>query len=79
MKPVEMPEFKHPSVRLESADWACLRCWTSNAVTSSGAIWAWIKLHLKEKHNVDNPTEVDYYCVRPTLQSDYFIREAAAM
>ena len=31
------------------------------------------------RHDVDNPTEDDYYCMRPTLQSDYFLREAATM
>ena len=102
MKPVEMPEFKHPSIRLESGDWGCLHCWTSNDTLYTGVTWTLIKLHLKEKcvtsvpsmflstsksnfpgalcrHDVDKPSEDDYYCVKPTLQSDYFIREAAAM
>ncbi|KAF9642720.1 hypothetical protein BDM02DRAFT_3152142 [Thelephora ganbajun] len=79
MKPGEMPEFKHPSVRLEKEDWACLHCWTNNAEPYDDMPWASVKLHIKEKHSVDKPTEDDYYCVRPTLQSDYFLREIALM
>ena len=97
MKPVEMPEFKYPSVRLESSDWGCLRCWTSNATPYTPATWALVKSHLKEKcvvnipprpwaltswasrHDIDDPTEDDYYCAKPAFQSDYFIKEAAAM
>ena len=50
MKPEEMPEFKHPSVRLEKDDWACLYCWTDNAVPCTGEPWATVKSHLKEKY-----------------------------
>lgn len=79
MKPGEMMEFKHPSVRLEKEDWACLHCWTGNATPYADVSWTSVKLHLKEKHSIEKPTEDDYYCVRPTLQSDYFLREAATM
>jgi len=79
MKPEEMPEFKHPSVRLEKEDWACLHCWTSNATPHTNVSWASVKSHLKEKHDVEEPTEDDYYCMRPTLQHDYFLREAVTM
>jgi len=79
MKSGEMPEFKHPSVRLEKDDWSCLHCWTSNALPYTDHPWASVKTHLKEKHDIDKPTEDDYYCAKPTLQSDYFLREAATM
>jgi hypothetical protein len=99
MKPGEMPEFKHPSVRVEKGDWGCLHCWTNNTTLGADMSWASVKLHLKEKcvirsigvsldvklkfrghrHDVDKPTENDYYCVRPTMQSDFFLREAATM
>ena len=101
MKPEEMPEFKHLSVRLDKEDWACLRCWKSGSVPYTDVSWALVKSHLKDKcvnqipsvfvctltfdpwdvtrHEVDEPTEDDYYCVRPLLQSDYFLREAATM
>lgn len=49
MKPGEMPEFKHPSVRLEKEDWACLHCWTGNAKPYVDESWASVKTHLKEK------------------------------
>lgn len=49
MEPEEMPEFKHPSIRLEKEDWACLHCWTSNAVPYTDESWASLKIHLKEK------------------------------
>ena len=49
MKPEEMPEFKHLSVRLDKEDWACLHCWTSNAVPYTDVSWTLIKSHLKEK------------------------------
>jgi hypothetical protein len=55
MKPVEMPEFKHPSVRLESNDWGCLHCWTNNAEPYTGVTWASVKLHLKEKCVINIP------------------------
>jgi hypothetical protein len=48
MKSGEMPEFKHPSIRLEKEDWACLRCWMNNSVYT-GVSWAVAKVHLKEK------------------------------
>lgn len=99
MKPAEMPEFKHPSVRLEKEDWSCLHCWTGNAVPYTNESWASLKTHLKEKcvqhilsmlwvstsnirvcrHDVEKPTEGDYYCERRIIQSDYFLREAAVM
>lgn len=101
MKPVEMPEFKHPSVRLESNDWGCLHCWKNNAAPYIGVTWALVKHHLEEKcvtsvpshrllgpriltswmcrHEINEPTENDYYCAKSTLQSDFFIREATAM
>lgn len=31
------------------------------------------------RHDIEKPTEDDYYCARPTLQRDYFLREAPAM
>jgi hypothetical protein len=31
------------------------------------------------RHDIDKPTEEDYYCMKPTLQGDYFLREAAKM
>ena len=49
MKSEEMPEFKHPSVRLEEKDWGCLHCWTDNAAPYFNVTWASIKSHLKEK------------------------------
>jgi len=49
MKPGEMPEFKHPSVRLEKEDWACFHCWTNNATAYSDTPWATVKAHLREK------------------------------
>lgn len=99
MKPGEMPEFKHPSVRVEKEDWGCLHCWTNNATSYADMSWASVKLHLQEKcvtcsngvrldvelkfpehrHDVDKPTENDYYCARPTIQSDFFYREATTM
>ena len=50
MKSGEMPEFKHPSVRLEKEDWACLHCWTNGATPYTDVTWASIKIHLKEKY-----------------------------
>jgi hypothetical protein len=50
MKPEEMPEFKHPSVRLEKDDWACLHCWTSNATPYCDVSWTSVKSHLKDKY-----------------------------
>lgn len=101
MKPEEMPEFKHPSIRLDKEDWACLHCWTSGAPPYVDVSWASLKSHLKEKcvnrilsisiwtltsdildvtrHDVDEPTADDYYCMRLFLQSDYFLKEAPAM
>jgi hypothetical protein len=40
---------QHPSVRLEKEDWACLHCWTGNAVPYTDKTWALLKVHLKEK------------------------------
>jgi len=79
MKPGEMPEFKHPSVRLDKEYWACLHCWTNNVVPYSDVSWTSLKIHLKDKHEIDKPTEDDYYCTRPELQNDYFFREAVTM
>lgn len=49
MEPGEMPEFKHPSVRLDKEDWACLHCWRSDAVPYTDMCWTSVKFHLKEK------------------------------
>lgn len=75
----EMAEFKHSSIGLEKEDWACLRCWKNNTGPYTDMCWTSVKAHLKEKHDIDKPTEEDYYCMKPTLQSDYFLREAAKM
>jgi len=50
MKSGEMPEFKHPSVRLDKDDWGCLHCWTGNATLHTNATWVSVKTHLKEKY-----------------------------
>jgi len=79
MKPEEMPEFKHPSLCLEKNDWACLHCWKNNETPFKDTSWALVKSHLKDKHDIEKPTEDDYHCKKPNLQYDYFLKQAPAM
>jgi len=79
MKPEEMSEFKYPCIRLDKEDWGCLHCWKNNAKLYSDVSWSSLKSHLNEKHDIENPTEDDYYCTRPDCQGDYFVREAPEM
>ena len=70
------------STQYTSATWASVKTHLKEKYAKhvpSMFVWtlppnAWIC-----RHDVEKPTEDDYYCERPTLQCDYFLREAATM
>lgn len=64
LKPDEMQEYKlrigNPSI----SSWCCTRCWRSNSLSpyeSRDKQLAGIISHIKKKHEIDQPTEEDYY------------------